>query len=116
MPQQTFLGKIVGWLRAGYPDGMPQQGCVVLLGILSRRLGRNEVEQVARRLIDSGIMVVAEDDIASMITQLTDETPLDSDIQRVAAHLAAGGWPLAMFTGDDVEFLGQAEAQRSTCS
>lgn len=110
MAEQTLLGKIVGWLRAGYPDGMPQQDCVVLLGILSRRLDRGEVIQVARRLIDSGLMVVAEDDIASTITQVTNETPLESDIQRVAAHLAAGGWPLAMLTGEDVEFFAQAEA------
>lgn len=116
MPQQSLLGKIVGWLRAGYPDGVPQQDCVVLLGLLSRRLARSEVEQVARQLIDSGLMVVAEDDIAAMITQVTDEAPLEADIQRVASHLAAGGWPLAMFTGEDVAFLDSADAHRTACS
>jgi uncharacterized protein DUF3349 len=25
MALPAFLGKIVGWLRAGYPDGMPER-------------------------------------------------------------------------------------------
>lgn len=114
MNEQTILSKIIGWLRAGYPEGMPQQDCVVLLGLLSRRLGSGEIGQVARRLIDSGVLVVAENDIASMITQVTREAPLASDIQRVAAHLAAGGWPLAMLTSEDVQFLDRFGSHSAT--
>ncbi|HEY5484993.1 MAG TPA: DUF3349 domain-containing protein, partial [Propionibacteriaceae bacterium] len=32
------MTRVVGWLRAGYPDGVPQQDYVALLGILHRQL------------------------------------------------------------------------------
>ena len=105
MTSPTMLSKILGWLRAGYPDGMPQQDYVVLLGILSRRLTSDEVREVAHRLILDGVFVADEHDIAAMITKLTNEQPLDDDIARVAAHLAAGGWPLAMLTDQDLDVL-----------
>lgn len=105
MTTPSMLTKILDWLRAGYPDGMPQQDYVALLGLLSRRLTKDEVREVAHRLILDGVFVADEEDIAAMITQVTNEPPLEDDIARVAAHLAAGGWPLAMLTEQDLDAL-----------
>jgi hypothetical protein len=44
------LNSIVCWLRAGYPQGVPDQDYVPLIAILSRRLTSDEVAAVATEL------------------------------------------------------------------
>lgn len=87
-----FLTRIVTWVRAGYPDGVPQNDYLPILALLSRRLGADEVAAVARELryrpgLDNA-------DIGAEIMRLTDELPAPEDIERVRAKLAAYGWPL----------------------
>ena len=90
-----LLGSIVSWLRAGYPEGVPECDYVPLLAVLARRLSNDEVRAVARELIASGELPVDDIDIGTMITKVTDELPLTSDIDRVRDKLSAHGWPLA---------------------
>ncbi|MFT4217352.1 MAG: DUF3349 domain-containing protein [Micropruina sp.] len=83
---------IVGWLRTGYPDGVPAHDYVALLGILHRSLTDAEVTELAAQLQhddDRG-----EEAIRERIRQHALEEPSDEDIRRVASRLAAGGWPL----------------------
>jgi hypothetical protein len=87
-----FLGKIVGWLRAGYPDGVPQNDYLPLLALLSRRLSGDEVSLVAHELMNRDDF--DQTDIGVLITQTTDELPLPADIERVREKLATKGWPL----------------------
>ena len=87
-----FLGKIVTWLNAGYPDGVPGADRVPLMALLTRRLSNDEVKTVAQDLIDRGEFDHV--DIGVLITQMTDELPTPDDIERVRARLAAKGWPL----------------------
>jgi hypothetical protein len=87
-----FLGKIVAWLNAGYPDGVPGPDRVPLLALLTRRLSDDEVKAVAQDLIDRGEFDHV--DIGVLITQTTDELPAPEDIERVRERLAAKGWPL----------------------
>lgn len=87
-----FLNSIVAWLRAGYPDGVPQTDYIPLLALLSRRLTNDEVKAVARELMQRGEF--DKIDIGVVITQFTDELPSPEDIERVRARLAAKGWPL----------------------
>lgn len=42
-----FLASIIEWLRAGYPEGVPEQDYVPLFALLKRRLSDDEVDQVA---------------------------------------------------------------------
>lgn len=88
----TFLTKIVAWLQAGYPDGIPATDRVPLLALLSRRLTNDEVKSVARGLMDRGEF--DHIDIGVLITRVTDELPRDEDVERVRGRLAAKGWPL----------------------
>jgi hypothetical protein len=87
-----FLDAVVSWLRAGYPDGVPQTDYIPLLALLSRRLTSDEVKAVARDLMRRGDFDHV--DIGVMITQFTDELPAPDDIERVRQRLAAKGWPL----------------------
>ena len=54
MPLPAFLGSIVSWLRAGYPEGVPESDYIPLLAVLSRRLSNDEVRAVTQELIASG--------------------------------------------------------------
>lgn len=90
-----FLGSIVSWLRAGYPEGVPASDYIPLLAVLARRLSNEEVLAVARELIASGELPVDDIDIGTVITKFTDEMPSDEDVNRVRDKLGAHGWPLA---------------------
>ena len=91
----SFLSAVVDWLRAGYPQGVPEQDYVALLALLARRLTAEEVAMVAAQLRAEGRLPVTETDIGELIIGITDELPRDEDVARVRTHLAAGGWPLA---------------------
>lgn len=95
MPLPGFLGSIVSWLRAGYPEGVPESDYIPLLAVLSRRLSNDEVRAVTHELIESGELPVDNIDIGMVITRVTDELPRDADVTRVRERLAAHGWPLS---------------------
>ncbi|MEN4478036.1 DUF3349 domain-containing protein [Mycolicibacterium cosmeticum] len=88
----AFLAKIVAWLNAGYPEGVPGPDRVPLMALLTRRLSNDEVKAVAQDLIDRGEF--DHIDIGVLITQITDELPREEDVERVRNRLAAAGWPL----------------------
>ena len=87
-----FLAKIVAWITAGYPEGVPGPDRVPLFALLKPRLTEDEVKTVARELLERGEFDHV--DIGVLITQLTDELPAPDDVERVRARLAAKGWPL----------------------
>jgi hypothetical protein len=87
-----FLAKIVAWITAGYPEGVPGPDRVPLLALLQRRLSDDEVKTVAKALLARGEF--DELDIGVLITEMTDELPTPEDIERVRNRLAAKGWPL----------------------
>lgn len=101
MGRERLLSRVLGWLRKGYPEGIPQQDYVVLLGLLRRRLTPEEVQTVADEMLQAGQLRATKDDIRGMIQREVLQPPLDEDVNRVAAHLAAGGWPLAEPFDDD---------------
>ncbi|GAA2105793.1 DUF3349 domain-containing protein [Microlunatus panaciterrae] len=95
MALPPLLSSIVGWLRAGYPEGVPENDYVPLVALLSRRLSADEVAAVAADLVEHGDLPIGNVDIAVIITKITNELPSETDIARVRSRLAAGGWPLA---------------------
>jgi Protein of unknown function (DUF3349) len=88
----NFLAKIVAWITAGYPEGVPGPDRVPLFALMRQRLTDDEVKAVTRELMNRGEFDRV--DIGVQITQLTDELPAPADIERVRARLAAKGWPL----------------------
>ena len=95
MPLPTFLASVVGWLRAGYPEGVPESDYIPLVAVLARRLSPEEVQTVTDELGRSGQLPIDNIDIGTLITKITNELPREADVVRVRARLAHGGWPLA---------------------
>jgi Protein of unknown function (DUF3349) len=87
-----FLSKIVAWLNAGYPEGVPGPDRVPLLALLTRRLSNDDVKAVAQDLMDRGQF--DHIDIGVLITGIIDGLPSEEDVERVRERLAAKGWPL----------------------
>ena len=90
MALPPFLANIIGWLRAGYPDGVPVSDYVPLIALLRRRLSDDEVRDMVAELVEAG--QIDRTDIQVAITKVTNEMPLESDVERVRAKLEAGGW------------------------
>ena len=86
---------MVGWLKAGYPDGVPEADYVPLLAVLARRLSTDEVRAVSAELVREGRLPIDDIDIGTQITKVIDELPREEDVSRVRTRLALGGWPLA---------------------
>jgi hypothetical protein len=94
MALPPFLSSIIDWLRAGYPEGVPDVDYIPLFALLGSQLTDTEVSEIADVLAsesdpDSAVA------IRKAIGNVTHEKVLDSDIARVRARLAGGGWPLA---------------------
>lgn len=94
MDLPPVLASIVSWLRAGYPEGVPERDYLPLFALLSRQLSNDQVAQVAEELGNSGDPM-SRQAVQEAITAVTNGKPLDEDVARVRARLAAGGWPLA---------------------
>ncbi|MGH3244822.1 MAG: DUF3349 domain-containing protein [Trebonia sp.] len=94
MALPPFLIKVVDWLRAGYPEGVPQHDYIPLFALLGSQLSNDEVTLIADELAFSADPESAGA-IKKAIADITHATPNDADIARVRSHLAAGGWPLA---------------------
>jgi hypothetical protein len=92
---RNVVTRVVGWLRAGYPDGVPQQDYIALLGILHRHLTEDEIVEIAQTLADGD-----EEDVEARIRQAIKRKTLqpatDDEVARVSARLATVGWPLGV--------------------
>ncbi|MBJ7338604.1 DUF3349 domain-containing protein [Mycolicibacterium sp.] len=103
----AFLAKIVAWITAGYPEGVPGPDRVPLMSLLNRRLSNDEVKAVAHELMARGEFDTV--DIGVLITQMTDELPQPEDVERVRERLAAKGWPLDDPREDDASVTDDGE-------
>ena len=90
----SIAASVIGWLRAGYPNGVPEVDYIPLFALLGSHLTDDEVVAIADALASDRQPSTAEH-IHAAINAVTKEPPLDVDIARVRARLAAGGWPLA---------------------
>ena len=94
MALSDMLMRVVGFLRAGYPDGVPAHDYIPLLALLRRRLSDDDVISVATEVISGKSEPVDATDVRVAITKLTDEMPSPQDTERVKQRLAAVGWPV----------------------
>src|SRR5690349_6156973 len=94
MALPPFLNSVIEWLRAGYPEGVPDVDYVPLFALLGSQLSESDVKAVAEELEHMSKPESAEA-IRKAISMVTDHTASDADVARVRSRLAAGGWPLA---------------------
>ena len=94
------MHSILDWLRAGYPQGVPGADRVPLLALLrATPLTEDEIKEVVRNITadDSTALAdgeIGEDEIAAFIKDVSHHDAGPENIKRVAAKLAAAGWPL----------------------
>jgi hypothetical protein len=86
-----LVARMVAFVRAGYPQGVPATDYVPLLALLRRRLSDDEVVTVASELARHGTMPIDGTDIRVAITKITDEMPSPVDTDRVRRRLEAAG-------------------------
>jgi hypothetical protein len=103
---KSLLISVLNWLRAGYPEGVPGTDRVPLLALLrATPLTEEQVAEVVRNIAEASAPAdiedpIERDDIAEFIAEVAHHDAGPENIQRVAARLAAAGWPLA---GVDLE-------------
>ena len=101
MTTTSLLSSILNWLRAGYPEGVPGPDRVPLLALLRcTPLTEDQIKEVVRNITADGSTAlvdgeIAEDEIEGFISDVTHHDAGPENVKRVAAKLAAAGWPLA---------------------
>ena len=99
----NLLMTILGWLRAGYPEGVPPKDCFPLVALLRRTLSDDEFDEITS-LLEQESAPIGESDIRAVIHQVTEEPPDEDAVREVAAKLASAGWPLS---GDVHELIAE---------
>ena len=106
-----LVQKVINWLRAGYPSGVPGPDRVPLLALLRNTpLSEDQVKEVVREIAEAEAKAPAgheidHDEIVEFIKDVAHHDAGPENVKRVAAKLAAGGWPLA---GLDEEALDES--------
>jgi len=102
----SLFESVLDWLRGGYPEGVPGPDRVPLLALLrDTPLSDEEIRRVIRAITAPGSRALADgeigtDEIEAFIAEVTHREVEPSEVRRVAAKLAASGWPLAGTGGD----------------
>ena len=97
----SLLGRVLDWLRAGYPDGVPGPDRGPLLALLrATPLTEDQIKEVVKHITAADSPAVADgeitkDEIEAFISEVTHHDAGPENTNRVAAKLAAAGWPLA---------------------
>jgi hypothetical protein len=97
-----FLRSVIRWLQVGYPDGVPGPDRVPLMALLrSTPLTDDQIKEVVRHIAaadgspETTDHPIDRDEIAEFISDMTHFDAGKENVIRVAATLAAAGWPLA---------------------
>ena len=92
----AYFRSVIQWLQVGYPEGVPGPDRVPLLALLrSTPLSDEEITEVVDAIDEEAEDKVDRDVIADFISVMTQYDAGPENIARVAARLAAAGWPLA---------------------
>ncbi|WP_409484656.1 DUF3349 domain-containing protein [Arsenicicoccus dermatophilus] len=91
-----YLERVISWLRAGYPDGVPATDYQPMLALLRRRLSDSEVEELGQELVRRGLVPADHVDVGVGMTRVTAELPSHEEMIRVSERLLAEGFPVAV--------------------
>ncbi|OBK51515.1 endonuclease [Mycobacterium sp. 1081908.1] len=88
---------MIRWLQCGYPEGVPGPDRIPLLELLrSTPLTEDQIKEVVDEIdeeVEAG-SAIDRDVLADFISGVTHHDAGPENIARVAAKLAAAGWPL----------------------
>ncbi|BAX91662.1 DUF3349 domain-containing protein [Mycobacterium shigaense] len=92
MSLSDVAARVLAFIHAGYPEGVPPTDYYPLLALLRHRLTEDEVSAIAAQLAPGDNSRVETGEIRTAITQLTDQVPSAEDLDRVRARLESAGW------------------------
>ncbi len=87
----NVVSRVVGFLRAGYPSGLPATGYAPLFALLRRRVSDDEIAAITECISAGGVPFGAVD-VGVEISRITNDMPSLNDIGRVHDRLIALGW------------------------
>jgi hypothetical protein len=102
----NFFRSVVKWLQVGYPEGVPWPDRFALLALLrSTPLSEQEIAEVVDSIDEEepSDSSVGRDVIADFLSDMTHYDAGPENIARVAARLAAAGWPLSGISTKDAD-------------
>lgn len=107
----NFLTRVIEWLRAGYPEGVPGPDRVPLLALLRETaLTEEQIHEVVYRIAEASAPADNDDPITperidAFIAEVAHQEPDPASVRRVAETLAAAGWPVVgvdgLYGGED---------------
>ncbi len=89
------IAKILSWLNAGYPEGIPQRDFPSVLLVLHRNLSDGEIESIADDLALQSISNGAEPVTADHIRAMVRDHAFQSATARGRTAGVGGDWPAA---------------------
>lgn len=100
----NIIERIVNWIRAGYPEGIPPTDYPPLFALLQPVLDETELTDVLMGLsaARNPEHPITRDQVKEAIKEVTQEHPTQNEIDLVATRLRTQGWPL-----DDIQRHGQ---------
>lgn len=104
MTAKSLMHSVLEWLRGGYPNGVPGPDRVPLLALLrTTPLTEDEIKDIVREISAEEAHAPAghkidHDEIEHFIADHVHHDAGGENVRRVAATLAAAGWPLAGVT------------------
>jgi len=107
----NFFRSVIKWLQVGYPDGVPGPDRVALLELLrSSSLSEEQITEVVDSIDEEELSesAIDRDVIADFISDMTHYDAGPENIARVAARLAAAGWPLSGINSNDTTTASEA--------
>ncbi|RKQ35230.1 DUF3349 domain-containing protein [Kocuria tytonis] len=94
--QPGYVARVMNWLRADYPNGVPTQDYLPVLAVLRPQLADEDMtaiaDQLAKDAREQGV-APSEADAREAIHRATEDEPKPDEIERIRAMLAAHGWP-----------------------
>lgn len=100
----NFFRSVIKWLQVGYPEGVPGPDRVALLALLrATPLTEDEITEAVDTIDEEELYdSVDRDVLADFISDMTHYDAGPENVARVAARLAAAGWPLSGISGHDM--------------
>ncbi|MEL4504193.1 DUF3349 domain-containing protein [Luteococcus sp. H138] len=98
-----YLERVIGWLKAGYPQGIPDGDYIPLVAVLQRRLTTEEIQELGQQLTAQGLVPANHIDVGTGYLEMTDELPSVQELERVTRRLHEAGWWVENTDWRDVE-------------
>ena len=94
--QPGYVARVMNWLRADYPNGVPAQDYLPVLAVLRPQLNDEDMMAIADQLAQGARaqgVAPSEADAREAIHRATEDEARPEEVERVRRMLAAHGWP-----------------------